>query len=52
MLTDDSGSDKTQPGETDGAESELGADGLSDKFGKSSACLAFYQVYSGKLKGS
>lgn len=36
MLTDDSGSDKTEPGTADGTESNLGTDGLSEKFGKSS----------------
>ncbi len=34
MLTDDSGSDKPGPGAADGAESELGSDGLSEKFGE------------------
>lgn len=38
MLTDDSsGSDKTGAVAADGAQSDLGADGLSEKFGKSSA---------------
>lgn len=37
MLTDDSGSDKSGPGAADAAESDLGSDGLSEKFGKSSA---------------
>lgn len=35
VSTDDSGSDKTGPGAADGAESELGTDGLSEKLGKS-----------------
>ena len=36
MLTDDSGSDKSAPGAAGGAESDLGTDGLSENFGKSS----------------
>lgn len=47
VLTDDSGSDKPGPVAADGAESELGTDGVSDKYGTSSACLACYQCYSG-----
>lgn len=36
MLTDDLGSDKTGAGAAEGAQSDLGSDGLSEKFGKSS----------------
>lgn len=38
MLTDDSGSVKPEPGVAVGAESDLGTDDFSEKFGECSVC--------------